>query len=286
MRSIRKAYESRARSASADDVTYAGRVKLSPCLAFALALAVGLAAGPAFGDDTNDCSRAYERGQRLRQQSKLRDARSELVICAQDRCPPVLRKDCVGWLAEVTETIPAIAIQARGADGCDRPFATAWVDGVLVPHGAEGRPIDIDPGPHSVRVDVDGAMVEQTVVVSAGDRRRIVTLSSVTHPASCGVAAPPPPLKVEVPVGTPQREGARPVPALVYLLGGAGVVSLGVGAGFGIVGWSQKGTLDGCKGSCSNRDVDTMQRTFVVGDVAIGLGVVALAAATVLYVTR
>jgi hypothetical protein len=267
-------------------VTYAGRVKLAPCLA--VALAVGLAGAPAFANDTDDCSHAYELGQRFRQQSRLRDARSELVICAQDRCPPVLRKDCVGWLAEVTDAIPAIAIQARGADGCDRPLATTWIDGVLVSRGAEGRPIEVDPGPHTVRVELDGAMVEQTVVVSAGDRRRIVTLSSVANPASCGMTAPSPPkpLELDIPPAQPQREGARPVPALVYLLGGAGLVSLGVGSGFAVSGWSQKATLDHCKGSCANGDVDTMQRTFLVSDVTMGVGLVALAAATVLYLTR
>jgi len=278
-------------------VTYAGRVKLGSrrklALAFAFALAPALvttAAAPAFADETESCSHAYELGQRFRQESKLVDARKELLICAQDLCPPVLRKDCVAWLAEVAETMPAISIQARGADGCDRPQATAWIDGVLIPHGAEGRPIDLNPGPHTVRVEVDGAMVEQTVVVAVGDRRRVVTLSSVPNAATCGVSDRPSPgplpsagVDANAP---PQREGARPVPTLVYVLGGVGLVGLGVGGGFGISGWSQKGTLDACKGGCSNRDVDTMQRTFLVSDVAMGVGLVALAAATVMYLTR
>jgi hypothetical protein len=270
-------------------VTYAGRVKRAPritsALALSLALAMSLAAGKASADDTDDCSHAYELGQRFRQQSKLLEARSELVNCAQDRCPAMLRKDCVGWLAEVAEATPAIAIQARGSDGCDRPLATTWIDGSLVSHGAEGRPIDIDPGPHAVRVEVDGAMIEQIVVVSAGDRRRVVTLFAAGAGAICGVFAPPL-LRLDPPVAAPQREGARPVPALVYVLGGAGLVGLGVGGGFGIAGWSQKSTLDPCKGNCSNRDVDTMQRTFLVSDVAMGVGIVALAAATVVYLTR
>ncbi|GAC1548389.1 MAG: hypothetical protein NVS3B10_11980 [Polyangiales bacterium] len=260
-------------------------MKLVPCLPVALGLALGLAATPALADDTDDCSHAYELGQRLRQQSQLVDARKELVICAQDRCPAVLRKDCVGWLAEVTDAIPAIAIQARGSDGCDRPLATAWIDGALVTRGADGRPIDVDPGPHTVRVEVDGAMIEQVVVVSAGDRRRVVTLAPAGGAAGCGVGPPPSPSKVETPL-VPRTEGPRPVPAIVYVLGTAGLVSLGIGSGFGIAGWSQKGTLDHCKGNCPNRDVDTMQRTFLVSDVAVGVGVVALAAATVLYLTR
>jgi hypothetical protein len=253
-----------------------------------MALALGLAARSAAADDTDDCSRNYELAQRSRQQSKLVAARSQLLVCAQDRCPAVLRKDCVAWLAEVNAALPAIAVQARGSDGCDRPLATVWLDGTLVTRGAEGRPIDLDPGAHGVRVDIDGSMVEQTVVVSAGDRGRVVTLSPAGQKATCGAPAvslvglgPPPPG-----AAAHEHEGARPVPALVYVLGGVGLVGLGVGAGFGIGGLSQKATLDQCKGSCSNRDVDTMQRTFLVGDIATGVGIVALAAATIVYLTR
>lgn len=281
---------SRDRRAAHVDVTYARRVKLAAALPLGLALGLGLVATPARADDTDDCSRNYELAQRSRQQSKLVAARSQLLVCAQDRCPAVLRKDCVAWLAEVNAALPAIAVQARGNDGCDRPLATVWLDGTLVPRGAEGRPIDLDPGPHGVRVDIDSSMVEQTVVVSAGDRARVVTLSPAGPKATCGAPAgsaaglgpPAPP-----PDGPPhEHEGARPVPALVYVLGGVGLVGLGVGAGFGIGGLSQKSTLDQCKGSCSNRDVDTMQRTFLVSDIATGVGIVALAAATIVYLTR
>src|SRR4051794_37170175 len=73
--------------------------------------------------DTEECSRTYESAQRFRLQSKLLDARSALVICAQDTCPAALRKDCVAWLAEVNEAMPAVALNVRGSDGCDRPTA-------------------------------------------------------------------------------------------------------------------------------------------------------------------
>ena len=45
-------------------------------------------------------------------------------------------------------------------------------------------------------------------------------------------------------------------------------------------------TLDRCKGACADNDVDTMQRTFLVSDVAMGVGIACLAAATILYLTR
>src|SRR5581483_1178763 len=100
---------------------------------------------------------------RSRLQSKLLDARSSLVTCGQDACPAALRKDCVAWLAEVNEAMPAVALHVSGADGCDRPTATTWIDGTLVARGAEGLAIEVDTGPHTGRAEVDKAMVEQTV---------------------------------------------------------------------------------------------------------------------------
>lgn len=57
-------------------------------------------------------------------------------------------------------------------------------------------------------------------------------------------------------------------------------------ASIAISAWSQKGTLDDCKGTCSERDVDTMERTFAIADVALVTGVIALAAAAVVYLVR
>jgi hypothetical protein len=254
-------------------------------LGFVFVVASALAAVPAAAD-TEECSRAYEAAQRSRLHSKLIEARSALVICSQDSCPAALRKDCVAWLAEVNDAMPAVALHVRGGDGCDRPDATTWIDGNVVARGAEGLPIEMDPGPHTVRAEVDGTMVEQTVVVSAGDRKRIVTLSPPSAAATCGEIGPPPVVKVESPPTPPTREGSRPIPPLVYVLGGASLIGFGVGTGFGISGWSQKGTLDHCKGACADRDVDTMQRTFLVSDVAMGVGVACAAAATILYLYR
>jgi hypothetical protein len=49
---------------------------------------------------------------------------------------------------------------------------------------------------------------------------------------------------------------------------------------------SQKSTLDDCRPRCATADVDTMRRTFLIGDVLLAVGVSALAAAAILYVTR
>lgn len=231
--------------------------------------------------DPEACAKAYESAQAQRHESKLIEARRDLVTCSQDACPAVLRKDCVAWLSEVEAEVPAIAIRVR-VDGCDRTDAKIEIDGALVPSAADGRPIEVNPGPHVIAASVDSHSRKQDLVVTTKDKHRAVTMAFGTA-VLCGPSgqpSPPPRSTADAPQTT------RPVSPLVYVLGGVGIVGLGVGTGFGISAWSQKGTLDDCKGACISADVDTMRRTFLVSDIAGVVGLVSLAVATVLYVTR
>jgi hypothetical protein len=246
------------------------------------------AVAPSVRADAESCARAYEAAQSSRKDAKLLESRKQLVVCSQDSCPAVLRKDCVTWLSEVAAEIPAIAVRVHGKDGCDHPEAEITVDGVSVAHAAEGRPIDVDPGSHTVKATVAGASTEQSVVVTTADRRRVVTMELGDPKATCGKAGQPDrseapkPLPPPPPPTTPEKKPAT----AAYALGTVGVIGGAVAATFGVSAWSQKSTLDDCKGSCAQHDVDTMRRTFLVADVATLVAVAALGAATVLYLTR
>jgi hypothetical protein len=250
-------------------------------------LALVLAAPPARAD-AEACAKSYERAQALRQDAKLLEARSELLLCAQDACPAVLRKDCIAWLGEVTAATPSLSVRVHGKDGCDRPDAQITLDGTLVPRGAEGRPIPVDPGSHSIQAVVDGVPADQVVVATAAEKTRLVTIELGSPQAVCArpnSSSSSPVATLSAGAGTPGSDQHRS-PTLMYALGTAGVVTGVVAISFGISAWSQKGTLDDCKGSCAQRDVDTMRRTFLIADVATFVSVAALAAATVLYLTR
>ena len=235
--------------------------------------------------DVEACSKAYEEGQRLRRDDKLLESRRELVTCAQDACPAVLRKDCVGWLGEVERAIPSVAIQVRGADGCDRAAARVLVDNIAAP--SDGRAAELNPGTHALRVELDGNVRTLNIVATAGEGSRVVRVSFAESNVVCGApsVAPGGPVSLVAPPERP-AEPRRPIPTAAYALGGAGIVALGIGAGFGISAWSQKGTLDDCKGSCARDDVNAMERAFIVSDVTIGLGLASLAAATILTLLR
>lgn len=237
---------------------------------------------------TESCAQAYEDAQRLRRDGKLLASRTQLVACSQDACPSVVRKQCTAWLAEVNDELPSVAVRVHGRDGCDRPDASVAVDGTEVTRAADGRTTDLDPGSHVVRATVDDAVTERVVVVSPGERRRIVMIDLAPAGTTCGapIPAPAPRLAPTAPVPPVRTTEARPVPPLVYVLGATGLVSAGVGGTFGVLAWEQKGTLDECKGHCAQHDVDSMQRKFAVADLGSVIAVVSLGVAGVLYFTR
>lgn len=246
---------------------------------------------PAFGD-VKVCLERYENGQRLRKQSKLLEARRTLQQCAQEACPAALRKDCLAWADELASEVPSIAVKAQGTDGCDRPHATFTVDGSTTRQEANGLLVELDPGPHVVRADIDGKPVEQSIVVAARERGRIVTLTADPAVTSCRSGAPgassPPPATGPKDAAAPSdaKEGSRPLSPLSIGVGATGVVALGVGTFFLIQGFGQKSDLDACRGACLQDDVDAMNRSFLIGDIAIGASAVALVVAAVLHFTR
>lgn len=246
--------------------------------------AVLATASPALADRA-ECSTAYEQAQRLRKSGKLIDARTALLTCSQEACPAFIRKDCAEWLTEVEREIPAVAVRILDRQGCDRPDVEVLLDGREAPGAAQGSSIDADPGTHSLRATLDGEKMEQTIVLSRGERGRIVTLSAGPA-ATCGTRQPGPPPAPLAPSGGVERPPVRRVPTLALVLGGVGMVGLGVGTAFSVSGWSQRGSLDDCRGGCSQTDVDAARRSFLVGDVGLGVGLVALVAASVLYLTR
>lgn len=237
--------------------------------------------------DSETCAKAYETAQSKRHDAKLMEARRDLVTCAQDACPSSVRKDCVAWLSEVEAEVPTIAVKVR-VDGCDRPEALVSLDGAPVSNAAEGRPIEVDPGPHAIKATLGDMSQDQRIVVAAKEKHRVVTIAWGTKQLCAADGTSPPPGPSSMSGGQPRDASGetRKVPVLTYVLGGVGVVALGVSAGFGISAWNQKSDLDDCKGACRRRDVNDMERTYLVADVVGIVGVVSLAAATVLFLTR
>lgn len=236
--------------------------------------------------DAEACARSYEDAQSLRRDGKLLDARAALVACARDACPSVLRKDCASWLTELGEETPTIAVRVHGPDGCDRAEAAVSVDGTDVPGAADGRALALDPGRHALRAAVDGSTIDRVIVLARGERNRMVTLDLAPQGVVCGASPSTARSRPSPLTDLPRSPAPRAAPPLTYLLGGLGLAGISVGGAFAVVAWNQKSTLDDCKGHCAQGDVDTMQRSFVVADIATVVGVVSLGIAAALYFKR
>lgn len=99
---------------------------------------------------------------------------------------------------------------------------------------------------------------------------------------------PTPALAVNPEQKTPLPEDApRPVPVVVYpLLAGAGVGLVGFGV-FAALGRAKQSHLQNeCEPHCTSSDSAPMKTEYLVGDIALGVGVAALVGAAVVYLTR
>jgi hypothetical protein len=220
------------------------------------ALVLACAATESRADDR--CIEAFEHAQELRANRELIAARSELEVCAAASCPPLTTKDCTKWRAEVDADVPSIAIEPRRGDA-KVTDARVIVDGK--PFTDVGTAVEVDPGRHHVECQLEGASAKADIVVEPREKARVVT---------CTFDAPP------------QQRGLR---VAGFVVGGIGIATLAVGAGFEIAGLVARQHLkDTCYPMCAPASVDSAHRSLVVGDVTVAIGLVAVATATTFLV--
>jgi hypothetical protein len=160
---------------------------------------------PAHGADVPDakqaCIAAAELGQSQRDEGKYRGARAAFVECAKDSCPRVVGQSCTKWLRELDETAPTVVLGAKDEHGTDLTDVTVTLDDQPFATTLDGKPVTLDTGPHVLRFQKEGSPpVEQKLVVRAGERARVV---SVTIGSGVAETAPTKPPEEEKP---PPRE--------------------------------------------------------------------------------
>lgn len=228
-----------------------------------------------------DCIDAVDAGQTLRDAGKLRAARARFAVCVESACPAPIRHDCATWAADVSERMPAVRLRAHRADGSDLTGVRVTVDGAPFPAGLEGRYVEIDPGPHLFRFERTGSVtVERNVVIAERDHAALVDVAMVDDRAALGPASPPvgPPPPAASATGGP--------PLATYVLAGVGVLGA---AGFVVFGLKANREISSLRGSCAPACTDDQlspaHRDVLIANISLGVGVVALVAATVVWLT-
>jgi hypothetical protein len=225
--------------------------------------ALVLAPTSAMADDKSDCISASERAQSLAAQKHFIDARKDFVACARAECPGPIIKDCSEQLARIDASIATIVPIARAGETELRDVRVT-MDGAPLLSSLDGHAIAVDPGPHRfVFTNAQGERRMLDAIVAEGTKLDRVEVAFPLPP-------PPPPV--------PTRRA--PVSALTWILGGVGLAGIGVGTALGIDTFVRRDHVY----TTSSLDAFELEQHFV--DVAFGVGVVALATAVVLVLTR
>jgi hypothetical protein len=167
-------------------------------------------------DPMEACIEQHRTAQVLQQEGRLVEARAKLLACTMQQCPSLLRRDCDALLKKAESELPSVVIAAVGADGAELNALRVSVDGVVLAEGLRGQALSVDPGQRSFLFTLpDGA--EQTVdaVIRTGEKFRQISVSFHDLTSDSGPATSGPLFEV---------------PTAAWILGGAGVVSLGAAA--------------------------------------------------------
>jgi hypothetical protein len=214
------------------------------------------------------CAADFESGQRLRREGALREARTRLARCSQVACREAFQSECARWVAEIGHVMPSLVVVVREADGRDARDARVTIDGEAVV--LDGHAVEVDPGPHRVHVDVEGRVFDQEVTAALGEQARTITIKL---PAAEPATASPAP-----------EETGRRIPLASWILGGIGIAGLGTFAVLGLVGNGKYSDLEACRSrGCSHDDVVSTKSVYLAGDIALGVGILALAGGIAVY---
>jgi hypothetical protein len=213
-----------------------------------------------------ECIEANEQTQRRRRAGKLRSAREAALLCAQSDCPPPLSDECATWLREIDSSLPRVVLQASDAKGRAVVDARVYVDNELIATRLDGRSLAVDPGAHLIRFEAPEGSVTVRETIVEGQPLRAVTARLV---------APPPP---GIDATSPDDGG---VPAIVYPLGGLAALGLANFAFFALRGSAIESDLRSqCGPECSPDETRPVLHHYIAADVALGVSVLSLAAAT------
>jgi hypothetical protein len=249
----------------------------------ASALAMGCAFGfgstsataqPSGRAEVDVCLDAHEQAQVLEKAGRLLDAREQLRSCSKASCPALVQQDCVPWLAEIERTIPTVAFEASD-DGEPVLDVRVTVDGREVTRRLEGQTLSLDPGVHSFRFErPQRSAIEQELAVNPGEKNRLV-----------GVAfRSPPPLPK--PASTSIGE-YRPIPPLVWALGGLSLVAAATTASLGAWALSERANLaSSCAPFCSSSRISSLETKVALTDVASAVALGAALGTVYVYLTR
>jgi hypothetical protein len=235
------------------------------------------------GPEDRECALSAERAQVTRDEGKFRRAREMFLFCARDVCPSFVKKDCTEWLGKLDRDAPTVVLAARDGKGADIVDAKVSMDGVPLIDRLDGNPIVVDSGEHTFKFETkDGGVKEERVLILVGAKARPIIATFGAPPAADAN-------KGKDPGGKSAASASSDGVVAPLIVGGIGVVALASFAIFAIGGTSDVDDLKATCGptrTCAEKDVESARTKLIIGDISLGIGVVALGVAAYMYFTR
>lgn len=221
------------------------------------------------------CLAAHEEALALKTDKKPHAAHEKLVVCARTECPVIVRKECTDLLDSVQAAAPSVVVEALDDKGGSDTAVKVTMDGNVIADKLTGSAIDVEPGQHVFVFEraSDGKKIETQILVVEGEKnRKVVADYQSLLPKPVTPPPPPPP--------EPKR-----VPVLAYAAAGVAVAGFGSFAFFSLIGINKEHSLadaGGCKPNCSDSDLAPVKRDYLIGDISLGIGILATAAAVII----
>jgi hypothetical protein len=255
-----------------------------------LAFAILASSSVAFADNLSKeaCVDAHSRGQDARDQGKISLARKLFLTCAQSGCPAAVQGDCARFADDLQNLQPTVNFVARDSNGNDLPNTSVYVDGMLVATAIDGKPVDIDPGNHTVKFSNGGKDEVVTVVIGSGEKGRVVQGRFGSATSSMG----PTPTAAFVDHSPPKKQGPKvthPKGSMAVAITGGVIAAAGAGLAFyGKTQIPAQCTLSSHEcaappGDPVFDDAASATSTMNLGIAAAGVGVATLAGGLVWY---
>jgi hypothetical protein len=235
----------------------------------------------AFADDKADCVDAASKGQTLRDEHKLVEARDQFRLCARGVCPAAVRNDCANWLDSAERDLPTVVITAKNGAGAPLIDVRVSVDGQPLASSFDGEAIPMNPGSHAFHFEApDGTKLDQQVVVSEGQHNQPIAavLGSPTDKERA--------LEQATVRSPSDRDPSSTLKTVGWVAGGLGIVGLALGGTFGIIAIEEKSDAH-CDANkfCDAGPLNSSKSAATVSNVGLIAGGVLLAggAAIVLF---
>ena len=250
------------------------RFPVRPCLLLVgllVAGPLGSASGQAFAQDDPSC-RAIEGAQTLVAADRFREARALLQQCVNAQCGGDVRRRCAVELQQLNQVTPSVVVRVEDERGNDLVDVEVRLGGETLATSLDGMAIPVDPGVHSFELRRPGfEPVTTTLTIARGEKFR--SLDVRLGPGSAD--------------GSSASDGGL---STAQLASGLSLVSVGAA---GIVGFAWLGTkarsqerdLTECSPRCSEGRVDRVRKRYVLANVSLGAGVLALGGATWLFLS-